>query len=66
MMSALISAGIDLAARHRLPVLEAYPIDPEAKSATRSPFPGVLRPFLRAHPATLSTQVDEAGLVNVG
>lgn len=62
-MSALVTAGVDLAARHGLPTLEAYPIDPAVAGATQNRFPGVLEPFLRAGFAEVSRLTTERAVV---
>lgn len=62
-MSALIAGGVDLAGRHGLSVLEAYPVDADVSGATRNRFPGVLRPFLRAGFAEVSRLSAERPVV---
>jgi GNAT superfamily N-acetyltransferase len=62
-MSALISAGVDIAHQEGLPVLEAYPIDPTVEGATRNRFPGVLEPFLRAGLTEVSRLTKERAVV---
>jgi GNAT superfamily N-acetyltransferase len=46
-MSALVNAAADWAGDHGATV-EAYPVDPSVKGATRNRFPGVLPTFVRA------------------
>lgn len=44
-MTALVEAAVAVCAAHRVPWVEAYPIDPAVAGATRNRFPGVLSTF---------------------
>lgn len=62
-MSALIAAGIGVATDHRLPVLEAYPIDPSVPGATRNRYTGVLPAFLQAGFAEVARPSNDRAVV---